>query len=45
MGITQPPGMGMPPLMLRALLQVMAAATTNTTAAAPRVHPSLRRDL
>jgi hypothetical protein len=37
-GITQPPGMDMPPLMPRAPFQVMAAATTNTAAAAPRIH-------
>src|SRR5690348_12562683 len=36
-GITQPPGIGMPPLMLRAPFQVIAAASTNTPAAATRI--------
>src|SRR4051812_35440680 len=33
-GITQPPGMGMPPVMLRALVHVITAAARNTLAAA-----------
>src|ERR1700680_4765770 len=42
MGITQPPGIGMPPLMLRAPFHVMAADSTNTAAARSRNHSSLR---
>jgi hypothetical protein len=37
-GITQPPGMGMPPVMLLALFQVITAATRNTVPAAARSH-------
>jgi hypothetical protein len=40
-GITQPPGMGMPPLILRAPFQVMTAAIRKTSAAATRIQRCL----